>query len=374
MWGLFPHKGLGMKENAYFFERLASREEFNASVRHIKSTIGILDGFVAKENLADAIGELLEEKAISQDDVLSIVHMVLCDKYPYVCRTANLSKTNNECAKLANEVCKWSGLDVLVLYHHPDMGIMALNPKNKAHMASVDRFSKNECVSVYAGAFSKEYDKARMAKACDTIVAMIEGDSPKVDPSFLKGACAYKQPSPAVQPAKRPTVARAKAPKAAAKGSPAFQAPNGGIKVPSFQPSAAVGASPTQGAAAVVVQAAPAVSSAAGPVKMTPLYGVPVTNELFHNGNVEAWKRIIESYTTKYPRLQVFVYYDGERITDLNSLFKWGKVKRGTCIEFKVVGENVVDVAKLQRYLRQGASQMFEAFLKFPVNSVVPLF
>ena len=29
---------------------------------------------------------------------------------------------------------------------------------------------------------------------------------------------------------------------------------------------------------------------------MTPLYGVVVTNELFHNGNVEAWKKIIESY------------------------------------------------------------------------------
>ena len=34
------------------------------------------------------------------------------------------------------------------------------------------------------------------------------------------------------------------------------------------------------------------------------MYSILVTNELFHNGNVEAWKKIIQSYTTKYPGLQ----------------------------------------------------------------------
>ena len=33
--------------------------------------------------------------------------------------------------------------------------------------------------------------------------------------------------------------------------------------------------------------------------KMSPMLSVVVTNELFHNGNVEAWKRIMNSYTTK---------------------------------------------------------------------------
>ena len=107
---------------------------------------------------------------------------------------------------------------------------------------------------------------------------------------------------------------------------------------------------------------------------MTPMYGVPVTNELFHNGNVEAWKRIIESYKAKHAGLEVLVYYDGERITNLNALFKWGKVKHGSMIQFAVAGEDVTDVAKLQRYLRQGASNMFEAFLRGPVNGVLSLF
>ena len=107
---------------------------------------------------------------------------------------------------------------------------------------------------------------------------------------------------------------------------------------------------------------------------MTPLYSVPVTNELFHNGNVEAWKKIILSYTTKHPGLEVYIYYDGERIHDIHSLFKWGKVKHGSTILFAVGGDDIQDVAKLQRYLRQGASPKFEDFLRFPVNKVLNLF
>ena len=108
--------------------------------------------------------------------------------------------------------------------------------------------------------------------------------------------------------------------------------------------------------------------------RMTPFYSIPVTNELFHNGNVEAWKKVIQSYQTKHPGLEVYIYYDGERIHDIHSLFKWGKVKHGSTILFAVAGEDIQDVAKLQRYLRQGASPRFEAFLKFPVNKILNLF
>ena len=108
--------------------------------------------------------------------------------------------------------------------------------------------------------------------------------------------------------------------------------------------------------------------------KMSPMISVVVTNELFHNGNVEAWKRIIDSYTTKYPDLQIWVYYEGEKITDINALFKWGKVKHGSCIQFVVVGEEIKDVPKLKRYFTQGASPMFEAFLQGAPGAVLNLF
>jgi hypothetical protein len=124
----------------------------------------------------------------------------------------------------------------------------------------------------------------------------------------------------------------------------------------------------------VVTAAASPAAAPTGPVKMTPRYAVVVQNELFHNGNVEAWKRIVASYKNTYPNLQVFIYYDGERILDINSLFKWGKVKHGSAIEFAVAGSEIKDVAKLQRYLAQGASPQFEAFLRGPVNNVLKLF
>jgi hypothetical protein len=126
-------------------------------------------------------------------------------------------------------------------------------------------------------------------------------------------------------------------------------------------------------AAPVVTASAPAPASK-GPVRMTPMYSVVVQNELFHNGNVEAWKRIVASYNAKYPDLQVYIYYEGERIMDINSLFKWGKVKHGSSIQFAVAGSDIKDVAKLQRYLIQGASHQFEAFLHGPVNNVLRLF
>jgi hypothetical protein len=89
---------------------------------------------------------------------------------------------------------------------------------------------------------------------------------------------------------------------------------------------------------------------------------------------VEAWKRIIASYNAKYPELRVYIYYEGERILDINALFSWGKVKHGSSIQFSVAGNGIKDVAKLQRYLIQGASHQFEAFLRGPVSAVLKLF
>jgi hypothetical protein len=357
-----------MKESVSLYERLAKRGEFNSSVRHIKASISILDRFAKKENLADLINESLAEKSMTQDEILATVNLILGDKYPYAALSANLCSVIGEPAAVAQAVQKWNGVDLILVYFHPDIGTIALNPKNTEQMSGLDRFAKNECITVYAGSFVKNYDGKKMASAAEALIRIIEGKAAKAEAGFLKGDCAYRQVTKksAAKPLKSEN---AKAPK---KGRAAK------VSMPTADQvkAAALSAGKAQGspAAAQIAIAPKVVEVAAGPVKMTPMYAVVVTNELFHNGNVEAWKRIIESYTTKYPNNQVYVYYDGERITNLNSLFKWGKVKRGTCIEFKVAGEQIVDVAKLQRYLRQGASHLFEAFLKFPVNTILPLF
>jgi hypothetical protein len=92
---------------------------------------------------------------------------------------------------------------------------------------------------------------------------------------------------------------------------------------------------------------------------------VAVTNELFHYGNVEAWKRVIGEYERAHPGCKVQVYYDGEPVLDLNALFTWGKVQRGRCLEFTVSspGSALRDTARLRRRLAQAASRDFEPLL-----------
>jgi hypothetical protein len=356
-----------MKSLVSQFEGLAEREGFNASVRHIKCVVSIVDRVAGKENLADVVDELIEEKILDKDDVRPVVSMVLGYKYKYASLSANLATTAADIPAIADETSKWNGVDLVIIYNHPDLGALVVNPKNRSRIAQIDRLNRSELLVVYAGRFAKEGEAKTLDAACEAVIDLFAGRKPKIRPEFLKGDCAYKAPSNG----KAEKEAASKAPKAAKKPK-AAPAKRG-------RPSAkAVAAAPEpvpEAAPEPPPKAAVAAAQAVKPgARMTPMYSVPVTNELFHNGNVEAWKRIIASYTMKHPGLQVLVYYDGERITDINALFKWGKVKHGSTIQFAIAGEDICDVAKLQRYLAQGASHLFEAFLKGPANSIMALF
>jgi hypothetical protein len=350
-----------MKSLASQFELLAERDGFNASVRHIKSVVSMVDRVSDKENLADVVDQLIEDKALDKDDVLPVVSMVLGQKYRYGCASANLLTVSEDLQAVSAETAKWNGVDLVLVYHHPDLGALVVNPKNRKRMSQIDRLNRSEFMVVYAGRFAKEGDPKLLGAACEAVLDMFSGRKPKLRTEFYKGDCAYKPPKEA---ATDEPPARKAASKAAAKAAPKK------AKAAKAAKAAAASAEPEE-----PTKAAVAAELAIKPgARMTPMYSVLVSNELFHNGNVEAWKRIIESYSAKHPDLQVLVYYDQERITNLNALFKWGKVKHGSTIQFAITGEKISDVAKLQRYLTQGASHMFEAFLKGPVNSVMALF
>jgi len=353
-----------MKSLVSQFEGLAEREGFNASVRHIKSVVSMVDRVSGKENLADVVDQLIEDKALDKDDVLPVVSMVLGQKYRYGCASANLLSVAEDLQAISAETAKWNGVDLVLIYHHPDLGALVVNPKNRKRMSQIDRLNRSEFLVVYAGRFAKEGDPKLMGAACDAVIDLFLGRKPKLRTEFYKGDCAYKPPKEAAPEAPPAARAAKAAPKAASKKGRKGKA---AAKAPAAAPAAPAAPEPTKAAVAAELAIKPG-------ARMTPMYSVLVTNELFHNGNVEAWKRIIESYTVKHPDLQVLVYYDQERITNLNALFKWGKVKHGSTIQFAITGDKISDVAKLQRYLTQGASHMFEAFLKGPVNSVMALF
>jgi len=325
-------------------EVLSTRSGFNSAVRHIKKTMEIATSAGAG-NLGDIIYEMDDEE-LSSSKIGLLLRMLLVDKLGYKTASTNLSETVDDLSVLAKEFGKWNGVDIVAAYFHPEMGLLIANPKVAEELGAFGQLRKRELLVVYAGLQGKETDET-CQKAADVALKLFEGEKVTVPASLTKGKFTVKKVSkPQKAKEAKPTKAKAAKPKAGAKSA----------------------AAPVKKSAVVQVK------SAGGPAKMTPRYAVVVRNELFHNGNVEAWKKIVASYKVKHPHLEVFIYYEGERILDINSLFKWGKVKHGSAIEFAVAGNEIQDVAKLQRYLAQGASNQFEAFLRGPVNAVLKLF
>ncbi|HEQ72245.1 MAG TPA: hypothetical protein ENN69_07135 [Spirochaetia bacterium] len=331
---------------AFEVEALGRRESFNKVVGHAKSVIEIVGEIESGYNLADVVNEMIDEQRLENGQVGPIVSSLLLDKYNYRVMSFNLTDSVTDFGGIAAEMARWSAVDLVVMYFHPELGVKIVNPKRAASWQLLQNLKKNELVNIYAGAIKGEPQDAVKETAIQTCIALLSGQKSKAPSALLKGTLKVKERRPVRKEAEPERQTRTQAGR---------------------KPSAARQQKKT-------AAAAPGKEEGEGQKRMTPFYSIPVTNELFHNGNVEAWKKIIESYQTKYPNSDVYIFYEGERIHDINTLFKWGKVKHGSSILIAVAGNMIKDVAKLQRYLRQGASPMFEAFLKFPVNHILNLF
>jgi hypothetical protein len=325
---------------------LSTRTGFNNAVRHIKKTLSIIDTLSSNMNLADILEE--EGEALTNEQRPVLLRMLLVDKLGYKTASVNLNDVIEDITVLADEFERWKAVDLIVTYYHPDMGVLIANPKRKESLASLGALKKHELLVVFAGKMGKPADEL-CDKAANIALALFQGSKVRVSEDLYKGEFSVKLKKTAKKTETKQPVEKLAKTKNPAKTKKA-EAP---------------------------IKAAPAATQTPVQktgIRMTPMYSVVVQNELFHNGNVEAWKRIIESYKAKYPDLEVYIYYEGERIININSLFKWGKVKHGSTIQFAVAGKDIKDVAKLQRYLMQGASPQFEAFLKGPVSTVLKLF
>jgi hypothetical protein len=328
-------------------EILSTRNGFNSAVRHIKKTMEIAGN--AGANLGDIIYEM-DDDELTSSRIGLLLRMLLTDKLGYKSASTNLSQTIDDPSVFAKEFGKWNGVDLVAAYYHPELGLLIANPKVAEELEGFGQLRKHELLVVYAGLQGKETNE-NCQKAAESALKLFEGSKITAPAALTSGKFTTKKVS---KPKKAQDEKPAKTKAAKAKTGSAKRG--------------------TSAAAPVKKAAAVQVTSSGGPKKMTPRYAIIVQNELFHNGNVEAWKRIVASYKAKHPHLEVYIYYENERILDINSLFKWGKVKHGTAIEIAVAGDEIQDVAKLQRYLAQGASHMFEAFLRGPVNSVLKLF
>jgi hypothetical protein len=325
------------------YERFYTRKGFNNSLNHFQSVLSIIDNFQSYTNIADSINEYIDDETIEQHQVIPIVNSLLVDKFSFSYKSYNIKISFDNFSEISEILSKWNGIDIVIGYHNPNIGYVVINPKKRENWNLTGGLKNHELITIYVGDHSENKNSKTSETVINSIINILENKKYKVPPSVLTGKYVTKVVKEKKQPVVKKKTVKAKG-KAALTAEVAVEKP---VKESTVIPSNA---------------------------RMTPLYSVPVTNELFHNGNVEAWKRIINSYYTKYPGLEVIIFYEGERIHDINTLFKWGKVKHGSAILFAVAGKEIKDVAKLQRYLKQGASQRFEDFLKGPVNAILKLF
>lgn len=300
---------------------VGKRDIYNKLLKHMVFTTTIVERFEKGENLADILNELLDQDLITKEQIPAILRLLLVERAKLPYESVNLNHDFSNFSVLVKTFQKWNALDVVIAYYHPTYGLIVINPANEDHWERVHELKKDELLTIYVRDKKGRIDVAK--KGIHVFFLLIENKVPEEDPDFI---LPEEKKAPIPQ-----TEVKKEEPKETAKQIPKK-------------------------------------------MNLTPKYSVQVTNELFHNGNVEAWKNIIEAYEAKYPGCKVIVYHEGELIQDLNALFKWGKVKHGGVIMFQVVGENIKGVSRLQKYLHEGASPRFEAFLKKDINKVLNLF
>ncbi|MFP4427387.1 MAG: hypothetical protein ACLFPP_13115 [Spirochaetaceae bacterium] len=301
---------------------LSRRAGYNTALRHFRTTTAFLSRIEAGENLADLLNDALETGKLERFQIRPILSSLLVEKYGYAFRSGNLARTIEDPTEIAKSVSDWGAIQIILAYDHPQAGLFLINPKDPDSFEPALPLLQDELVVVYTGPVSEQRKPELFAKAARDVQRLLMGQAVETNEGYKlsEGAPRAQQPAQREAPSKK-------------------AAPAGG-----------------------------------GKRRMTPRYSVVVTNELFHNGNVEAWKRIVDSYKSKHPGLDVLIWYENERINDINALFKWGKVKHGVPILVSVVGDELKDVSKLQRYLYEGASPRFEMFLKGGLDQTLDLF
>ncbi len=353
-----------------------TRKGFNFALNHFQ-LVGEFSQCVGEGfNLADIVNYELSQQNITQAQVRPIIHALLLDKYEYAYAEASLPTTIVRADKIFAAVKEWAKIQVVIVYHNPLRGIVLINPADKEQLESALPLVRGEFCLILAGS-AKVKNRAVLEQAVNDMRKLLTGKSVGSNAAYKGGARkslqSYIKLIGADEDAGQPTddyqERYTPPPAPSAPAEPAVESAAPSVQSSEPAPAAAAPSAPAPSAPA----AAPA-DKGSGEWRSTPQYSVLVTNELFHNGNVEAWKRIIASYVAKFPGNEVLIWYENEQIHDINSLFKWGKVKSGTPIIFSIAGTNIGGVSKLQRYLFEGASPRFETFLAGSPNHVLSLF
>lgn len=112
------------------------------------------------------------------------------------------------------------------------------------------------------------------------------------------------------------------------------------------------------------------------PTQQTAPRDIVITNDSLDYGNIEAWTNVIASYTQKHPDHNVLIFYEGEQVMSMVSLFKKDIELNRHAFQMAVSATdgNWRDVPKLYRYLVEGASANFQQFIEKELHQVLKLF
>ncbi|MCL2318945.1 MAG: hypothetical protein FWC45_02585, partial [Treponema sp.] len=180
-----------MSRETLNLEVLSTRGGFNSAVRHMNKTIDIAGTLGGSANLGDLLYERGDENLAGERGAL-LLRMLLVDKLGYKTVSSNLESVTADVPALAREFENWKGVDLVAVYHHPDLGLLIANPKVADELTNFGMLRKHELLVIYAGKGNVPADES-CQKAAELAVTFFEGNKAKVPSEFLKGNFTVKK-------------------------------------------------------------------------------------------------------------------------------------------------------------------------------------
>ena len=146
-----------------------------------------------KVHIADAVNELILKKEISVADIPSIMFKILVENWNYSAVSYNLESNAFNADQIISDFAKWKAIDIVFMYHHPDLGAIVINPKNPAHKEYISDFRKNEMLVVFTGYTGKKSADELCALANKKSIDLVYGRKCSVTEKLLKGSYSFKK-------------------------------------------------------------------------------------------------------------------------------------------------------------------------------------
>ena len=79
----------------------------------------------------------------TNEEIPAFLSVILLDMWGYKSISKNIREITTTPTTIITEMAKWKGVDVVIGYHHPDLGFLVINPKNPANVSLFEMLKKN---------------------------------------------------------------------------------------------------------------------------------------------------------------------------------------------------------------------------------------